>query len=874
MAFGLILAATAAAAAAVDSEGELAERGRLIGNLGVAHADIGVYPDRAEVNPVPELSGGTTSISVPEGAEIVQTLVYWAGRGQDWADPNIVINGQSVDADVDYRWETPIFDQSTYAADITATGIIGAGDTTLNVTGADQGGERFYGVGFLVVFEDSSQPEVEVHLLEGNEFAFFNINFADDIGQAGLHSTVNCTQYSPSIEARELLTFSRIMGVDAGRSDGPPRSQRIQWWTGTEPVATPVVDGVVQIPSLQPQGSVDNPITPRVASTSSWGSDTYEGSAVLNPGDTHHCAQVQSVNIDDGAGASLSQTNQGGAAQAVYRLGNLIWFDTDDDGMAEIGEPGIDGVTIELLRDGEDEPLATTESGDDGSYEFEGILCGNYRVQIPSGQGGWTIDGESIDPAVLAPSAMTNPNANDDSDNDNNGVAEDGAIVSGVVQIGDCGEDGDFADDASNEPTDEVDRKTGPDADPDDDAFEDVRSNASVDIGLTGPAVCDTDGNVVVDGEEGVNGASAANCGDDPIEVCDASGTVVDGPEGVNGASAANCGDDEGVSDVAEAVCNEDGVVVVTDADGNETVTDTVCNEDEDNGVTAAVCNEDGVIVITTADGTEEATATTCDAPAPVEVCDASGTVVDGPEGVNGASAANCGDDEGVSDVAEAVCNEDGVVVVTDADGNETVTDTVCNEDEDNGVTAAVCNEDGVIVITTADGTEEATATTCDAPAPAEVCDADGNVVTDGEEGVNGASAANCGDEEDPVTVEVGGAVECPAGSDRAGEVIDAGESCDNADEPPAATAVVCDADGNEVAGGEEGVNGATATNCDDEDPVTVEVGGVVEEQQEGVLAITGVTSQIAVLVGLIAATLGMWFFVASAWFRPAGRRP
>ena len=806
MAFGLILAATAAAAAAVDSEGELVERGRLIGNLGIAHADIGVYPDRADVNPAPELSGGTTSISVPEGAEIVQTLVYWAGRGQDWADPNIVINGQSVDADVDYRWETPIFDQSTYAADITATGIIGAGETTLNVTGADQGGERFYGVGFLVVFEDSSQPEVEVHLLEGNEFAFFNINFADDIGEASLHSTVNCTQYSPSIEARELLTFSRIMGVDAGRSDGPPRSQRIQWWTGTGPVATPVVDGVVQIPSLQPQGSVDNPITPRVAPTSSWGSDTYEGSAVLNPGDTHHCAQVQSVNIGDGAGASLSQTNQGGAAQAVYRLGNLIWFDTDDDGMAEIGEPGIDGVTIELFRDGEDEPLTTTESADDGSYEFEGILCGNYRVEIPGGQADWTIDGEPIDPAVLAPSAMTNPNANDDSDNDNNGVAEDGAIVSGVVQIGDCGEDGDFADDASNEPTDEVDRKTGPDADPDDDAFEDVRSNASVDIGLTGPAVCDTDGNVVVDGEEGVNGVSASNCGDDPIEVCDASGTVVDGPEGVNGASAANCGDDESVSDVAEAVCNEDGVVVVTDADGNETVTDTICNEDEDNGVTAAVCNEDGVIVITTADGTEEVTATTCDAPAPAEVCDADGNVVvDGEEGVNGASAANCGDNE---------------------------------------------------------------------PAPAEVCDADGNVVTDGEEGVNGASAANCGDEEDPVTVEVGGAVECPAGSDRAGEVIDAGESCDNADEAPAATAVVCDADGNEVAGGEEGVNGATATNCDDEDPVTVEVGGVVEEQQEGALAITGVTSEIAVLVGLIAATLGMWFFVASAWFRPAGRRP
>ena len=712
VAFVLVLVGTAAAAAAVDSEGELAERGRLVGNLGIASADIGVYPDRAEVNPQPELSGGTTSVSVPDSAEIVQTLVYWAGRGADWADPNIVINGQSVDADIDYRWETPSFDQSTYVADITDTGIVVAGDTTLTVSGADQNGERFYGIGFLVVYEDASLPEVEVHLLEGNEFAFFNITFADDIGEAALHTTVNCTNYTPSIEDRDLLTFSRIMGVDAGRSDGPPRSQRYQWWTGTEPVVAPVVDGIVQVPSVTPQGSVDNPVTPRVASTSSWGSETFESTAVLGAGDTHHCAQVQSVNIGDGAGASLSQTNQGGAAEAVYRLGNLIWFDVDGDGMAEIGEPGVDGVTLELFRDGEDEPLATTVSSDDGSYQFEGLLCGDYRVEIPAGQAGWTVNGEPVDPSALVPSDMTNPNANDDSDNDNNGVAQDGAIVAGIITLGDCGDDGDFSNDASNEPTDEVDRKTGPDADPDDDAFEDVRSNASVDIGLTGPAVCDADGDLVVDGEEGVNGASATNCGDeDPVVVCDASGTIVDGPEGANGASAANCGDDDG-------------------------------------------------------------------------------------------------DNTDVSDVAEAVCNEDGVVVVTAADGTETVTDTACNEDEANGVTEAVCNEDGELVITTGDGTEEAVE----------------------------VAGVTC-DDEDPAPVEVGGAIECPAGTDRAGEVVAATESCD-------------------------------------EEEVTVEVQGATEEQEVGALAITGVTSRTFVLIGLIAATLGMWFAVAGAWFRPVGRRP
>ena len=221
--------------------------------------------------------------------------------------------------------------------------------------------------------------------------------------------------------------------------------------------------------------------------------------------------------------------------------------------------------------------------------------------------------------------------------------------------------------------------------------------------------------------------------------------------------------------------------------------------------------------------------------------------------------------------MTSAVCDEDGnVVVITTVDGIVETTDVVCDQDS-NGVTSAVCDENGNVVIATGDGTIETTGVTCDAPEPVEVCDAAGNVVADGEEGVDGASAANCGDE-DPVTVEVQGTVECPAGSDRAGETIEPGESCD--DDPDAGIApAVCDADGNVVADGEEGADGASAANCDDEEPVTVEVQGTTEEPAEGALAVTGVTSQIFILIGLIAAALGMWFAVAGAWFKPAGRR-
>ena len=697
--FALVLAGTAAGAAAIDSEGELVERDRLVGNLGVAHADLGVYPDRAGNNPAPERSGGTTTISVPAGSEIVQSLVYWAGRGPGWEDPNIEVNGTSIDADIDYRWETPSYDQSTYVTDISDAGVIGDGTTTLTISGADQNGERFYGIGFLVIYENPALPEVEMQLLEGNEFAFFDDTFFDEIGEAAVHTSVNCTQFSPSIEDRDLLTFSRIMGVDAGRGDGPPRTQRLQWWTGTTAIATPIADGLVQIPTQTPSGSVDNPVATKVPATGEWGSDTFEAPATLAAGDTHHCNQLQSVSIGDGAGASLSLTNQGAAAETVHRLGNLVWFDLDDDGMAEVGEPGIDGVTVQLFREGEDEPLATTITADDGSYAFEGLLCGSYRVEIPADQAVWTVDGVEVDPADFAAGSVNNPDANSDDDNDNNGVADGAVISSGLVQIGDCGEDGDFSNDASNEPTGELVRKDGTErADSADDPFEDVRSNVSVDIGLTGDLpveVCDAAGNVVVDGEEGVDGAAAANCGDD-TEVCDAAGNVVvDGEEGVNGAAAANC-DPAGLIDPIE------------------------------NGV---VCDEAGNIV------------------------------ADGEEGVNGAAAANCGDDT-------------------------------------------------------------------------EVCDAAGNIVADGEEGVNGAAAANCGDDE-VVTVVVGGTVECPAGSARAGENVQPGESCDE---------------------------------------VTTEVQGQVETNDPGALAITGVTSRVFVLSALIVLVLGMWFTVASAWFRPTRR--
>ncbi len=83
-------------------------------------------------------------------------------------------------------------------------------------------------------------------------------------------------------------------------------------------------------------------------------------------------------------------------------VGDVVWVDRDLDGIQDAGEPGLAGVTVELL-DKDSNPIpassATTSSwfgsvaarstttGVDGSYFFDGLLPGEYRVRftLPSG---------------------------------------------------------------------------------------------------------------------------------------------------------------------------------------------------------------------------------------------------------------------------------------------------------------------------------------------------------------------------------------------------------------------------------------------------------------------------------------------------------
>ena len=64
-------------------------------------------------------------------------------------------------------------------------------------------------------------------------------------------------------------------------------------------------------------------------------------------------------------------------------VGDRIWSDDNGDGIQDAGEPGIQGVVIELLRTSDGSLLATVTTAADGSYIFPSLRPGNYTVFLP-----------------------------------------------------------------------------------------------------------------------------------------------------------------------------------------------------------------------------------------------------------------------------------------------------------------------------------------------------------------------------------------------------------------------------------------------------------------------------------------------------------
>jgi hypothetical protein len=79
-------------------------------------------------------------------------------------------------------------------------------------------------------------------------------------------------------------------------------------------------------------------------------------------------------------------------------IGDFVWLDTNGNGIQDAGEPGLNGITVELINGSTTTttttanapagyPFSPPGSGGAGYYQFTGLCAGNYTVVVPSQPG-------------------------------------------------------------------------------------------------------------------------------------------------------------------------------------------------------------------------------------------------------------------------------------------------------------------------------------------------------------------------------------------------------------------------------------------------------------------------------------------------------
>jgi len=122
-------------------------------------------------------------------------------------------------------------------------------------------------------------------------------------------------------------------------------------------------------------------------------------------------------------------------------LGDLVWSDTDNDGVRDAGESGISDVTLNLYRDtdssggltaGVDALETSTTTDANGNYGFGDLLPGDYVVQVDTSN--FAVGG-ALAGLVTSTGNDPAPDPDDDVNNDDNGsvLAGQGVVAATVT---------------------------------------------------------------------------------------------------------------------------------------------------------------------------------------------------------------------------------------------------------------------------------------------------------------------------------------------------------------------------------------------------------------------------------------------------------
>jgi hypothetical protein len=85
-------------------------------------------------------------------------------------------------------------------------------------------------------------------------------------------------------------------------------------------------------------------------------------------------------------------------------IGDLVWYDADQNGIQDAGEPGVQGIGVDLFNNGTcaGRAMASDTTAATGNYLFTGLQAGTYCLQFYNIPAGWsvTLQDEGTDDTV------------------------------------------------------------------------------------------------------------------------------------------------------------------------------------------------------------------------------------------------------------------------------------------------------------------------------------------------------------------------------------------------------------------------------------------------------------------------------------------